>query len=403
MERSSSRPRNLADETAYDAVVIGGGAAGLMCAIEAGKRGRRVLLIERNQEIGRKILISGGGRCNFTNLYASPEQYISGNPNFARSAMARYTPADFIALVEQHGIAYHEKKLGQLFCDGSARQVVDMLLAECREAGVDVLADCQVDGVSKSDTGYEIMSSHGDYTAPSLVIATGGLSIPKMGATDFGLQMARQFGVPVTDTQPGLVPLRFEGDDLAFCEALAGVSIDVEVSCNGESFRENLLFTHRGISGPAVLQASSYWREGDEIAVDLLPGEDVAPVLDEASKLGRGIQRVLDLRHARRFAQAWTERYGYSGTLYGLSKARTEELARQLKAWRLTPSGTEGYDKAEVTVGGVHTNALSSRTMECRDVPGLYFIGECVDVTGWLGGYNFQWAWASGYAAGQAV
>ncbi len=362
-----------------------------------------MLIIERNQEAGRKILISGGGRCNFTNLYASPEQYISENPNFARSAMARYAPADIIDLIERHDIAYHEKKLGQLFCDGSARQVVDMLLSECREAGVSILTDCQVDGISKTDNGFEVQTSGGDFTAESLVVATGGLSIPKMGATDFGLQVARQFAVPLTETRPGLVPLRFEGDDLAFCQALAGVSIDVEVSCGGQSFRENLLFTHRGVSGPAVLQISSYWREGDEIAIDLMPGEDVDEVLAEASSVGRGVLRLLELRHARRFAQAWTERYGYSGTLYSLSKRQLEELSQRLKSWRLTPSGTEGYDKAEVTVGGVDTRALSSRTMECREVPGLYFVGEAVDVTGWLGGYNFQWAWASGFAAGQAV
>jgi predicted Rossmann fold flavoprotein len=374
-----------------------------MCAIEAGKRGRRTLLIERNQQAGRKILISGGGRCNFTNLYTSPEHYISGNPNFARSAMARYTPADFIALVEKHGIAYHEKKLGQLFCDGSARQVVDLLLAECRACGVYVLTDCQVDGVVRSDERFAVQSNRGDFTARALVVATGGLSIPKMGATDFGLQLARRFGVPVTETRPGLVPLRFEGDDLAFCQALAGVSIDVEVSCKRQSFRENLLFTHRGISGPAVLQISSYWRERDAIEVDLLPGEDAGEVLTEASEQGWGVQRILEARHPRRFAHAWTQRYGHAGPVSGLSKRELDALAGQLNAWRLTPSGTEGYEKAEVTVGGVDTNALSSQTMECRDVPGLYFIGECVDVTGWLGGYNFQWAWASGYAAGQAV
>jgi predicted Rossmann fold flavoprotein len=374
-----------------------------MCAIEAGKRGRRVLVIERNQEVGRKIVISGGGRCNFTNLYASPEQYITQNPNFARSAMARYTPADFIALVEKHGIAYYEKKLGQLFCDGSARQVVDMLVAECRQAGVLILTDCHVDGVSKVAERFDVQSSRGDFTAESLVVATGGLSIPKMGATDFGHQLARQFGLPVTETRPGLVPLRFDGDNLAFCQTLAGVSIDVEVACNHQSFRENLLFTHRGISGPAVLQISSYWREGDEIVVDLLPGEDAARVLTEAADHDWGVQRVLEARHARRFAQAWTQRYGEPGPLSGLSKRSLDALADRLHAWRLRPAGTEGYEKAEVTAGGVDTTALSSRTMECRQVPGLYFIGECVDVTGWLGGYNFQWAWASGFAAGQAV
>lgn len=386
----------------YDVIVIGGGAAGLMCAIEAGKRGRRMMVIERNREVGRKILISGGGRCNFTNLYAEPDHYISANPNFARSAMARYTPGDFIALVEQHGIAHHEKKLGQLFCDGSARQIVDMLLDECRAAGVDVRTGCDVQLVSRAE-GFDVQTDQGGFTAASLVIASGGLSIPKMGATDFGLRIARQFGVGIVEVRPGLVPLSFEGEDLQFCEALSGVSIDVMVSAGGQSFRENLLFTHRGVSGPAVLQASSYRGDGEPIEVDLLPGEDVAEVLDEAQSRGRSVTRILDQRQPRRFALAWTERYGHSGTLYGLSKRRIEELAGQLKAWRLTPGGTEGFDKAEVTVGGVDTRALSSRTMECRDVPGLYFIGEAVDVTGWLGGYNFQWAWASGYAAGQAV
>jgi predicted Rossmann fold flavoprotein len=383
-------------------MVLGAGAAGLMCAIEAGKRGRRVLLIERNQQAGRKILISGGGRCNFTNLYATPEHYISGNPHFARSAMARYTPADFIALVENHGIAYHEKKLGQLFCDGSARRVVDMLLAECSEAGVDILTDCRVEGVERAAGRFGVQSSRGDFEADSLVVVTGG-SIPKMGATDFGLQLARRFGLPVTEVRPGLVPLRFEGEVLAFCASLAGVSIDVEVSCAGQAFRENLLFTHRGISGPAVLQISSYWREGDEIAVDLLPGEDAAAVVAEAAERGWGIQRLLEARHPRRFAHAWTQRFGAPGPISAMSERSITELAERLHAWRLTPACTEGYEKAEVTVGGVDTRALSSRTMECRDVPGLYFIGECVDVTGWLGGYNFQWAWASGYAAGQAV
>jgi predicted Rossmann fold flavoprotein len=374
-----------------------------MCAIEAGKRGRRVIVLERNEQIGRKILISGGGRCNFTNLYASPEQYISGNPDFHRSALARYTPADFISFVEAHGIAYHEKKLGQLFCDGSARQVVDMLLRECRQTGVQVQTDCDVWQVERSADGFVLETSTGDYACESLVIATGGLSIPKMGATDFGLRMAAQFGIEVTQTMPGLVPLTFGDEERAFCESLSGLSIDVVVRCNGQSFRENTLFTHRGLSGPAVLQASSYWRDGDAVEIDLLPDEEGVDLLAEAAVQGWGLARVLETRQPRRFAQAWARRYGPSTTLDRMFERDLEALMAAMHAWRLVPSGTEGYEKAEVTVGGVDTNELSSRTMECRRVLGLYFIGECVDVTGWLGGYNFQWAWASGYAAGQAV
>lgn len=383
-------------------IVIGGGAAGLMCAIEAGKRGRRVLVIERNAEVGRKILISGGGRCNFTNLGAGPESFLSENPDFCRSALARYGPGDFVALIEKHGIRYHEKKLGQLFCDGSARQVVTLLLAEARAAGVRIETGCAVEGV-RGARGFALATSGGDFACESLVAATGGLSIPKLGATDFALRLAGQFGVAVTETRPGLVPLRMAGERLDFCALLAGASIRTETRCGGAAFRENLLFTHRGVSGPAVLQASSYWRPGAPLEVDLLPGEDAATLLDQTRALGRGLVRMLEERQPRRFAQAWAAGHAPARPLAELTRGELSDLAQRLHAWRLEPSETEGYGKAEVTVGGVDTRELSSRTMECRNVPGLYFVGEAADVTGWLGGYNFQWAWASGFAAGQAA
>ncbi|MGH7286585.1 MAG: NAD(P)/FAD-dependent oxidoreductase [Myxococcota bacterium] len=386
----------------FDVIVIGGGAAGLMCAIEAGRRGRRVLVIERNHEVGRKILISGGGRCNFTNRAAAPENFLSRNPDFCRSALARYTPADFVAWVEKHGIAWHEKKLGQLFCDGSARQIVSLLTGACAEAGVEIRCGLEVEGVDRP-AGFALRTSRGELRADALVIATGGLSIPKLGATDFALRVARHFGVSVTPTRPGLVPLRCEGDELAFCAALAGVSIATTTSVGGQAFRENALFTHRGLSGPAVLQASSYWQPGAALEIDLFPAGDAARALADARVRGRGLVRVLEERQARRFAQGWAERYGPTQPLRELSKREFGALAAQLHAWRLVPSESEGYGKAEVTVGGVDTRELSSRTLECRRVPGLYFIGEAVDVTGWLGGFNFQWAWASGHAAGQAA
>jgi hypothetical protein len=386
----------------FDVIVIGGGAAGLMCAIEAGRRGRRVLVIERNNEVGRKILISGGGRCNFTNLGAAPENFLSENPDFCRSALARYTPGDFVALLEKHGVGYHEKKLGQLFCDGSARQIVELLLAEARAAGVRIETGCEVERV-RGPGGFVLETQRGEYACGSLVAATGGLSVPKLGATDFALRLAAQFGVAVTATRPGLVPLRMEGEALAFCTLLAGASIRTETRCGPAAFRENLLFTHRGISGPAVLQASSYWRPGAPLEVDLLPGEAAGPLLEEARAGGGGLVRVLEGRQPRRFAQAWAARHAPGRPLAQLRRAELDALARTLHAWRLEPNDTEGYGKAEVTVGGVDTRELSSRTMACRRVPGLYFIGEAVDVTGWLGGYNFQWAWASGFAAGRAA
>jgi predicted Rossmann fold flavoprotein len=389
-------------QSTFDVVVLGGGAAGLMCAIEAGKRGRRVLLLERNAEVGRKILISGGGRCNFTNLGAGPEQFLSDNPDFCRSALARYGPADFVALVAKHGIAYHEKKLGQLFCDGSARQIVAMLLAEARAAGVRIETGCEVERVEPGG-GFALATSRGAFQAASLVVATGGLSIPKLGATDFALRLARRLGVAVVEPRPGLVPLRTAGELLAFCASLAGVSLRTETRCGPAAFRESVLFTHRGVSGPAVLQASSYWRPGLALELDLLPGEDAAALLEEARAQGRGLVRLLEGRQPRRFAQAFAAHFAPARPLAELGRAELAALARALSVWRLEPAETEGYGKAEVTVGGVDTRELSSRTLECRRVPGLYVIGEAVDVTGWLGGYNFQWAWASGFAAGQAA
>jgi hypothetical protein len=387
----------------YDVIVIGGGAAGLLCAIEAGKRGRRVLVVERNDRVGRKILISGGGRCNFTNLYATPENFISDNPNFCRSALSAYTPSDILALIEKHGIAYHEKKLGQLFCDGKAQQVVDMLLAECADAGIDILTDCEVWDVARTDGGFTLDSDKDEFDCESLVLATGGRSIPKIGATDFSLRVAAQFGLGVTETRPGLVPLTFDDEDRDFCAALSGVSIDAEVGTKRISFRENVLFTHRGLSGPAILQASTYWREGEAIEIDLLPEESAEDMLEAARDDTRALPVLLAERLPRRFAQAWCNRYGSNLVLDKLSERQRRQIAQRLNAWQLFPDGTEGFDKAEVMAGGVDTRGLSSKTMQARDVPGLYFIGECVDVTGWLGGYNFQWAWASGYAAGQAV
>jgi predicted Rossmann fold flavoprotein len=386
-----------------DVIVIGAGAAGLACAVEAGRRGRRVLVLERNAEPGRKILISGGGRCNFTNVGTTPERFLSGNPRFAVSALARYTPADFVARIERHGIAYHEKKLGQLFCDGGARQVVRMLTDECREAGVAIRCGVEVGAVERRGAGFVVTVDDATLACQALVVATGGLSIPKLGATDFAHRLATRFGVPVAEPRPGLVPFRFGGDERAFCAELAGISLDVVTTCGAASFRENLLFTHRGLSGPALLQASSYWEPGRELVLDLLPGETAERVLGEARERGRTLLQVLAQRQPRRFARRFAEHFGPERPLAELSKRELSRLASTLGAWRLRPTGTEGYAKAEVTVGGVDTDALSSKSLECREIPGLHFVGEALDVTGWLGGYNFQWAWASGVAAGRSV
>jgi predicted Rossmann fold flavoprotein len=387
----------------FDAVIIGAGAAGLMCALSAGQRGRRVALIEHLDCPGAKILISGGGRCNFTNLEVSAERFTSTNPHFCKSALSRYTQWDFIAMVERHRIRYHEKTLGQLFCDGSARQVVEMLMAECAAAGVSVRLAHRVTEIARPHH-FRIATDQGIFSAPALVIATGGLSIPKMGATRFAYDLAGRFDLPIVDPRPGLVPLEVAGDSLALCRSLAGVSLEAVVSCAGSSFRENILFTHRGLSGPAILQISSYWRQGQAISIDLLPGLDADSYLKERKRsrpraeLANILAEILPARLAHALA-ADTPRV----SIANLSNDVLSAIAQKLKNWRLAPTGSEGWGKAEVTVGGVDTAALSSKTMEASEVPGLYVIGEAVDVTGWLGGYNFQWAWSSGWCAGQAV
>jgi hypothetical protein len=386
----------------FDVVVVGGGAAGLFCAVEAGRRGRRVLVLERNREVGRKILISGGGRCNFTNRNAGPDGFLSENPDFCRSALARFTPADFVARVERRGIAYHEKKLGQLFCDGSARQIVALLTDACAEAAVRIATGTEVRELAPGPP-FRLATDLGPLTCDSLVIASGGLSIPKLGASDFALRVARQLGLAVVPTRPGLVPLRFEGAELELCHGLRGVALDVRVRCGAGAFRENVLFTHRGLSGPALLQASSYWQPGAALEIDLLPDADAAACLEAARAEGRDLVALLAAHHPRRFAEAFAARYGPPRPLAEASRAERAQLVDRLAAWRLRPSTSEGFAKAEVTVGGVDTRELSSRTLACQRVPGLYFVGEAVDVTGWLGGFNFQWAWASGFAAGQAA
>jgi predicted Rossmann fold flavoprotein len=391
----------MARETA-DAVIIGGGAAGLMCAIEAGKRGRRVVVLEHNAQIGRKILISGGGRCNFTNLHTTAGNFVSANAHFAKSALARYTPRDFLEMVEHHGIPYHEKTLGQLFCDRAASEIVQMLEAECAAAGVRIETACAVTRVSG---GFEVETSRGMFACAALVIATGGLSIPKMGATPFGYTVARQFGLRIVECHPALVPFTFGGADRERFDGMAGVSAEVTACASGNSFREKLLFTHRGLSGPAILQASTYWRAGEVVEIDLLPGVDFAGALFECRGSGQRAEvRTLLARYLpKRLADRWCQLQGVGKPVLALSDREVAAIAADLHAWRVQPAGTEGYEKAEVTGGGVDTGDLSSKTMECRKVPGLYFIGEVVDVTGQLGGFNFQWAWASGAAAGRAL
>jgi predicted Rossmann fold flavoprotein len=388
----------------YDAIIIGAGAAGMMCAIAAGQLGRKVLLLDHGESAGAKILISGGGRCNFTNLDAAPEHFISNNPHFCKSALSRYTQHDFIAMVERHHIAYHEKALGQLFCDGSARQIVAMLLEECDAAGVEIVLRCSVTGIARRDN-FELESAAGVFAAPAVVIATGGLSIPKLGASGFAYSIARQFNLAIVAPRPGLVPMRVEGDALRMCRALSGVSHDARVSCGNAAFRGNILFTHRGLSGPAILQISSYWKPGDSLDIDLLPDGDAPQFLLDRKRtrpkaeLKTVLAEVLPTRLADILAQEVPAR----GAIANLPDRSLHDLAARLKRWRLAPSESEGWEKAEVTVGGIDTAELSSKTMEARAVHGLYFIGEAVDVTGWLGGYNFQWAWSSGWCAGQAL
>jgi predicted Rossmann fold flavoprotein len=385
----------------FDVIVIGGGAAGMMAAATAGQRGRRVLIVEHYKVIGEKIRISGGGRCNFTNVAATARNYLSQNPDFCRSALARYTPQDFIALVERHGIRYHEKTLGQLFCDDSAQAIIAMLLDECAQGGVTWWQPCPVDGVVREGGAWAIDTPRGRAVADALIVATGGLSVPKIGATPFAYRLAEQLGLAVVSPRPALVPLALPPDTLARFGDLSGVSLDVVATCGDGRFREQALLTHRGLSGPAILQVSSYWTGGEPVTLDLLPDLDAVAWLTEARHSGARFDTRLAERLPRRFAQQWAIVHGADRPLRDMSDTRLRELATALHGWSLVPSGTLGWNKAEVTLGGVDTRALSSRTLAVRDAPGLYFIGEAVDVTGWLGGYNFQWAWASGRAAGQ--
>ena len=385
-----------------DVVVVGGGAAGLFCAIEAGKRGRKVVVLEHAERIGKKIAISGGGRCNFTNLNTTADNFISDNPHFCKSALARYTPADFVSLVEKHGIPYHEKKLGQLFCDGSSARIIEMLLTEASEAGVEIRCGSLVRGVEKAKH-FEVETNSGSITSRSLVVATGGLSIPPLGATDFGYRLARQFGLTIREPWPALVPFTLSRETLRELGPLSGVSLDASVSCQGMQFHEAILITHRGLSGPAILQISSYWLPGHSITINLLPDHDALKLLREQENKELTLANFLSQFLPRRFALAWCALNFPSQPLKRYAPGQMADIAQRLNYWEIIPAGTEGYRKAEVTAGGVSTVQLSSQTMEVKSVPGLYFIGEVVDVTGQLGGYNFQWAWASGYAAGQSV
>jgi predicted Rossmann fold flavoprotein len=405
----------------YDVIVIGGGAAGLFCAYVAGLRGRCVLVLEHQARLGNKILISGGGRCNFTNLGAAAANYVtSGSPHFLKSALARCTPQDFLALVERHGIAWHERKHGQLFCDHSSKQILRLLEVECAGAGVEVRLNCRVlrgedggswavkrmpDSADPASGQYQLSTTAGTFTARSLVIATGGLSFPKLGATPFGYEIAQQFGVKLVPVRPGLVPFTWSPADREQFAELSGIAFDCVTSLRPDvpSFREAVLFTHRGLSGPAILQISSYWRAGETVRLNLLPDHSAADLLAANRSGGRRVKTALRQVLPEGFVQAWCARHAPAKPIAQLTRAELEALSRNLHAWEITPAGDEGYPKAEVTVGGVDTRELSSKTLECRKVPGLFFIGEVVDVTGWLGGYNFQWAWASGHAAGQAV
>ncbi|MCP5246469.1 MAG: NAD(P)/FAD-dependent oxidoreductase [Burkholderiales bacterium] len=403
-----------------DVVIIGAGAAGMMCAIEAGKRNRAVVLLDHSSKLAEKIRISGGGRCNFTNLYTKPDNFLSNNPHFSRSALARFTPQDFIALLEQHGVHYHEKKLGQLFCDGTAQQIIDVLKNECGAAGVVWQMPTTVSRVqyrehnasNHSETRrFVITTDCNTLTSQSLVVATGGLSIPQIGASDFGYRVAKQFFVPVTPLRPGLVGLTFTESDFTCFKNISGIAIDAEVSCSGASFRENILLTHRGLSGPAILQISSYWHPGTAIHLNLLPQHDLQAIFQAQRQSNQLLTNLLANYLPRRFVQAWCDMALTRLSLSHLSSKPVRQypdnalaqIAGAIHDWEIYPSGTVGYKKAEVTLGGVDTHALSSKTMETKEIPGLYFIGEVVDVTGQLGGFNFQWAWSSGYAAGQVA
>jgi predicted Rossmann fold flavoprotein len=387
----------------FDVVVIGAGAAGMMCAAQAGQRGKRVLLLEHYHLLGEKIRISGGGRCNFTNIHCKPENFLSQNPHFARSALARYTPQDFIKLVESYDIAYHEKTLGQLFCDNSAQQIINMLKSECDKGGVELRMESSISNVEHTGEGFRLNLAKETITTKSLVIATGGLSVPKIGASPFGYRIAEQFGHAIVPPRPALVPLSFEPETIEQFGDLSGVSLDAEVSCNGGRFREAILLTHRGLSGPAILQISSYWQGGDKLAINLLPAIDAEDWLLAQHKNKTNIDNVLAEVLTKRFAQAWCKQLGEVKPLNQYSEKSLREFSKDLQNWQVRPSGTLGYNKAEVTIGGVSTDKISSKNMGSQIVPGLYFIGEVVDVTGHLGGFNFQWAWASGYATGQTL
>ncbi len=389
-----------------DVVIIGAGAAGMMCAIEAGKRGRRVVVIDHARAPGEKIRISGGGRCNFTNIHASPRNFLSGNPHFCKSALARYRPQDFVALVERHGIDWHEKTLGQLFCDHSAKDIIRMLMAEMMAAGVQLRLETSIGEVERTASGFRVTTSAGAVDAASLVVASGGKSIPKMGATGLAYRIAEQFGLPVVETRPALVPLTLDQAQLTKLGALAGVAADAEARFGKAAFREAVLITHRGLSGPAILQISSYWREGEEIVLRLMPDIDIASILKGMRRTNgrQAVQTALADILPRRLAQFFADEAKLTGRMLAdLSDKAIDALSSSIQAWAVKPAGSEGYRTAEVTLGGVDTRALDSRTMQANEIPGLYFVGECVDVTGWLGGYNFQWAWASGFVAGQDV
>ncbi|OCP37133.1 NAD(P)/FAD-dependent oxidoreductase [Ensifer sp. LC163] len=389
-----------------DVVIIGAGAAGMMCAIEAGKRGRRVLVIDHARAPGEKIRISGGGRCNFTNIHAGPKNFISANPHFCKSALARYGARDFLALVEKHGIAWHEKTLGQLFCDHSAKDIIRMLLSEMREVGAELRLETTVESVERHGAGFRVMTDDGPVDAQSLVVASGGKSIPKMGATGLAYRIAEQFGLALVEARPGLVPLTLDPAQLETIGELAGVAADAEARSGKTAFREAVLITHRGLSGPAILQISSYWREGQDIVLRLMPDIDISSILKGLRRTNgkQAVQTALGDILPRRLAQFFADGAKLTGRqLADLSDKAIDALSTSIQAWTIKPAGSEGYRTAEVTLGGVDTNGLDSKTMQAKTVPGLYFVGECVDVTGWLGGYNFQWAWASGFAAGQDV
>jgi predicted Rossmann fold flavoprotein len=398
---ASARDERLMER--FDAIIVGAGAAGLMCASTAGGRGRRIALLEANEQPGAKILISGGGRCNFTNLEAPPERFLSANRHFCKSALSRFGPRAFVARVERHRIGYHEKTLGQLFCNGSAREIVAMLLAECAAARVDLRTGVRIKEISH-DGHFRVETEQGSFVAPALVLASGGLSIPKIGASSLAYDTARRFGLPLVETRPGLVPFRLEGNELEFVRPLSGIAIEAEVECGRQSFHESILFTHRGLSGPAILQISSYWREGQLVTIDLAPARDLEAFFKER-KRGRPraelktiVAELMPARAAEAFCAGLP-----ASEMANLSDRVLNAAAERLKGWTIQPNETEGWSKAEVTVGGIATTALSSKTMEARQVPGLFVIGEAVDVTGWLGGYNFQWAWSSGFVAGQAL